>query len=60
MYSCEAWPRRKGQMLGVLLAKDAEGETHTLRAFSGQFQKVWLCPGWAPPLAQMRHDTEGA
>lgn len=32
-------------MLGVLLAVDAEGKQHILKAFSGQITKCWYIPG---------------
>jgi hypothetical protein len=34
-----------GRMLGVLLARDAAGGMHTLRAFSGQITECWHIPG---------------
>jgi hypothetical protein len=45
-------------MLGVLLAVDSAGKTHTLKAFSGQLNNQWVVHGWAPPLWTLRHDTE--
>jgi hypothetical protein len=44
-------------MLGILLATDAVGKTHILKAFSGQLNNVWVLPGWALPLWKLRHDT---
>ena len=44
-------------MLGILLASDTAGQTHVLKAFSGQLNNCWVLPGWAPPLWQLRHDT---
>jgi hypothetical protein len=34
-----------GRMLGVLLAQDAAGAVHTLRAFSGQITESWHIEG---------------
>jgi hypothetical protein len=38
-----------GKMFGLLLARDRNGRRIALRAFSGQWQKNWMVPGWAPP-----------
>ena len=57
-YRTAEQPRQQGQMLGILLASDKAGETHVLKAFSGQLNSVWVLPGWAPPLWQLRHDTD--
>lgn len=54
------FPRQQGQMLGVLLARDAQGQQHTLKAFSGQMNGAWLVHGWAEPLSTLRHDTHAA
>jgi len=40
----------RGQMLGVLLARDESGREHVLKAFSGQYNGVWVVPGWVPPI----------
>jgi hypothetical protein len=40
----------RGQMLGVLLARDDSGREHVLKAFSGQYNGVWEVPGWVPPV----------
>ncbi|MCH3921123.1 MAG: hypothetical protein LKE39_11840 [Sphaerochaeta sp.] len=39
----------RGHMLGVLLARDASGSPHILKAFSGQYDGRWVIPGWVPP-----------
>lgn len=40
-----------GKMLGVLIAEDAEGRHHTLRAFSGQIgSEGFLFPGFVGPV----------
>jgi hypothetical protein len=52
--------RAGGQMFGVLAARDAQGETVVLKAFSGQYDGVWEVDGWVPPLvdtARFRRDT---
>jgi hypothetical protein len=40
----------RGHMFGVLECKDHKGESILLRAFSGQYNSVWLCEGWVPPV----------
>lgn len=40
----------RGQMFGVLVARDADGREHVLRAFSGQYNGIWTVPGWVPPI----------
>ena len=42
--------RPDGQMFGVLVCTDCNGNEVVLKAFSGQFRSVWNIPGWAPPL----------
>ena len=44
----------RGKMFGVLECVDRDDLTHWLYAFSGQYNSLWLLPGWAPPL----FDTE--
>ena len=44
------YEKNLGIMFGVLVAKDASGNTHTLKAFSGQFNSIWQVKTWAPPL----------
>ncbi|MBR5867737.1 MAG: hypothetical protein IKZ04_07480, partial [Spirochaetaceae bacterium] len=39
-----------GIMFGILVCKDISGNTHTLKAFSGQFNSIWNVEGWVPPL----------
>lgn len=40
----------RGQMFGVLLARDKSGREHVLKAFSGQYNGVLEVPGWVPPI----------
>ena len=40
----------RGHMFGVLTGLDSHGNRHVLRAFSGQYNGVWLIDGWTPPL----------
>ncbi|WP_316897771.1 hypothetical protein [Pseudodesulfovibrio indicus] len=50
----------RGQMFGVLVARDKAGATVALKAFSGQYNSAWEVEGWAPPLldtARFRRDT---
>lgn len=39
-----------GKMFGVLLCETPEGELGYLKAFSGQFNRIWTIEGWAPPV----------
>jgi tRNA pseudouridine32 synthase/23S rRNA pseudouridine746 synthase len=39
-----------GKMFGVLVATDAQGQRHTLRAVSGQVERQWHLEGYAPPI----------
>lgn len=53
-----------GKMFGVLVAADATGERHELRAFSGMYLGRWTLPGWVGPCfdpgewyaSEARHD----
>ena len=40
----------RGQMLGVLVCVDIDGNEVVIKAFSGQYQGQWLIPGWVPPV----------
>ncbi len=40
----------RGQMFGVLACRDRAGREHVLKAFSGQYNGIWLVPGWVPPI----------
>ncbi len=40
----------RGKMFGVLQTRNKEGGKQFHYAFSGQYQTVWLVPGWVPPL----------
>ena len=40
----------RGQMFGVLVCLDGEGNERVLRAFSGQYNGIWEVPGWVPPI----------
>lgn len=39
-----------GKMFGVLVVEDAEGRVGFLRAVSGQVERAWHVPGYAPPV----------
>ncbi len=39
-----------GQMFGVLVCEGAQSELIVLRAFSGQYNSIWQCDGWVPPV----------
>lgn len=43
-----------GQMFGVLVCRDTDSATLTLRAFSGSFNGESHVPGWAPPIHPAR------
>jgi tRNA pseudouridine32 synthase/23S rRNA pseudouridine746 synthase len=38
-----------GKMLGVMVARAADGRLGVVKAFSGQVDGRWEVPGWAPP-----------
>lgn len=40
----------RGQMFGVLECENEQGERSVLRAFSCQYNGMWLVPGWVPPI----------
>jgi len=40
----------RGQMFGVLVVRDKDGNTGLLKAFSGQYNGLWNVAGWVPPL----------
>jgi hypothetical protein len=40
----------RGKMFGVMECRAADGSTLFFKAFSGQFNGLWLVEGWAPPL----------
>lgn len=42
-----------GQMFGVLVCRDRQGQTGVLKAFSGQYNGEWLVDGWVPPLVDV-------
>lgn len=42
--------KARGKMFGVLVCRDAENTTQILRAFSGQYNGLWMVDGWVPPL----------
>lgn len=44
------WSDARGQMFGVMECVDATGASVVLRAFSGQFNGLWLVDGWVPPI----------
>lgn len=42
--------KAKGQMFGILVCLDSEGNQIVLKAFSGQYNGHYIIPGWIPPL----------
>ncbi len=44
------WGVERGQMFGVLVCENEQGEEVILKAFSCQHSGEWSCPGWVEPL----------
>jgi tRNA pseudouridine32 synthase / 23S rRNA pseudouridine746 synthase len=42
--------KARGQMFGVLVCLDPQGDEVILKAFSGQYNSQWLIPGWVAPM----------
>ncbi len=42
--------KARGQMFGVLVCLDLQGNEVILKAFSGQYNGQWLIPGWVAPV----------
>lgn len=42
--------KARGKMFGVLVCRMENGQTKTLKAFSGQYNGSWEIAGWVPPL----------
>jgi hypothetical protein len=40
----------RGKMFGVMECRATDGTTMRFKAFSGQFNGLWLVEGWVPPL----------
>ena len=40
----------RGQMFGILVCEDKDGNEIILKAFSGQYDGKWLIPGWVGPV----------
>lgn len=43
----------RGHMFGVMVYADAKGNRGEARAFSGQYDSVWLVDGWVPPVLSL-------
>lgn len=43
----------RGHMFGAMVYRDAQGREGVARAFSGQFNSVWLVDGWVPPVVDV-------
>ena len=41
---------KTGQMFGICVCKDGDGNEVVLKAFSGQYNSIWNVAGWVPPL----------
>ena len=41
---------KTGQMFGICVCKDTNGNGVVLKAFSGQYNSIWNVDGWVPPL----------
>ena len=42
--------KARGQMFGILVCEDKDGNEIILKAFSGQYDGKWLIPGWVGPV----------
>lgn len=47
------WGKALGQMLGVMVCKKQDGTVGIVRAFSGQYDRIYDIPGWAPPVMNL-------
>ncbi|SIN92964.1 hypothetical protein [Halodesulfovibrio marinisediminis] len=47
------WGIALGQMLGVMVCKKQDGTIGIVRAFSGQYDRLYEIPGWAPPVMNL-------
>ena len=51
-----------GKMFGVLLCETPSKQLGYIKAFSGQFNRLWYVPGWVPPIpdaqATQAHQAE--
>ncbi|MCG8532492.1 MAG: hypothetical protein MI749_17770 [Desulfovibrionales bacterium] len=53
-YSMEyLWGKALGQMLGVMVCRQQDGTVGIVRAFSGQYDRLYEIPGWAPPVVDL-------
>ncbi|WP_051177035.1 hypothetical protein [Halodesulfovibrio aestuarii] len=47
------WGKALGQMLGIMVCRKQDGTVGIVRAFSGQYDRVYEIPGWAPPVMDL-------
>ena len=40
----------RGKMFGIMVCRAYDGSKRLLRAFSGQYNGLWVVAGWTPPL----------
>lgn len=53
-YSMEyLWGKALGQMLGVMVCQKGDGTIGIVRAFSGQYDRLYEIPGWVPPVMDL-------
>ncbi len=47
------WGSALGQMLGIMVCRKQDGTVGLVRAFSGQYDRLYEIPGWAPPVMDL-------
>ena len=53
-YSMEyLWGKARGQMLGIMVCQREDGTVGIVRAFSGQYDRLYEIPGWVPPVMDL-------
>lgn len=52
------WGAALGQMLGVMVCRTQDGTIGIVRAFSGQYDRLYEIPGWAPPVMNLSRYNE--
>lgn len=53
-YSMEyLWGKALGQMLGIMVCQRQDGTVGIVRAFSGQYDRLYEIPGWVPPVMDL-------
>ncbi|MCT4536321.1 hypothetical protein [Halodesulfovibrio sp.] len=52
------WGKALGQMLGIMVCKKQDGTVGIVRAFSGQYDRMYEIPGWVPPVMDLGRYNE--